>query len=412
MKLIFVLLGLLVIMPLTAQEAGLPEWDFDTIFYIPPPEPPPGEPEEFSPLAMLRQPGFTIDGTFEFAMGLFPGWDEAPWFEAEDRIFTWAPAARMQVRFDLDTQISEVLRVRSSIFFTVPGYTIELREFFFDYSMFDRFFFRGGRFNQNWGISPNFAFTNLVARVPNRNFTDDPFIMRADIPVGIGGFQFLALTRRDLFDGDAIRRQDIAYGGRFNLALRWIDMDIGAFYQEIMPLRSFLSIKTTIGRTELYNEWLGAIDINNPRDVGGAVNLGFIRDFFRNRVTINGELFFNTERGTFWHRPETNISDAETLPFNDGLNLAFNVLYRFRGRANPRLFVQALYAPAENSAQLVPGFRLTPWEHLELYFAVPMALGCRNGHFYRNPADPQGNRPFSIVMLITLTGNIRIGQNQ
>ena len=412
MTLLLVLLGLLFIMPVAAQEGGLPEWDFGTLFDEPLEEPPEEDPEEgFSPTAMLRQPGFTFNGTFEFAMGLVPGWDEAPWYEAEDRGFSWRPVSRVRFRFDLDTQISEILRVRSSLFFTLPGYDIELREFFFDYTLFDRIFFRGGRFNHSWGFSPNFAFTNLIARVPDASHTDDPFMLRANIPVGIGGFQFLALTRRDLLYGDDVRHSDVGYGGKFNLALRWADIDIGAFYQETMPLRGFLSIRTTIGQTEWYNEWLGAVDLNRPQNVGHAVNLGFFRDFFRSRITVNGEVFYNSERGTYWHSPETSIREADTFLFNDGLNFAFNVIYRFRGRSAPRLFVQALYAPAQNSAQLVPGFRLTPWEHLELYFAVPMALGCRDGHYYRNTGDPQGNRPFAIVMLLTLRGSIRIGQN-
>ena len=421
MKLFVVFLSLLVIMPLAAQEESLPEWDFGALFDVSPPEPPStelGAAEEFSPMAMLRQPGFTFDGTFEFVMGLVPGWQTTPWFSPpypnEDRDFSWEPAARMRVRFDIDTQISEILRVRSSVFFIMPGYQIELRDFFFDYSLFDRFFFRGGRFNQAWGISPNFAFTNLLARVPDDSYTDDPFILRANIPIGIGGLQFLALTRVDLFDGDPVHGHDVGYGAKFNLALRWADIDIGAFYQDRMPFRGFVSFKTTIGRTEWYNEWLGAFDAGHlPRDVtmSGAVNLGFVRNFIRNRLTINGELFFNTEERAYWFRPETNISDAESLPFNDGFNIAFNVIYRFRGRTGPRLFVQTLFAPWEGSAQVIPGFRLTPWEHLELYFAVPMSLGNKDGHYYQNTADPVGNRPFTVVMLLTLRGGVRIGQN-
>jgi len=410
-KLVFVLLGLLIFVPLAAPEGAFLDWDLDSIFYTPPPEPPSEEPEEFSPFALVRQPGFTLDGTFEFSMGIVPGWSEAPWFEQEERVFSWEPVARMQVRFDLDTQISEILRVRSSIFFTVPGYDIELREIFFDYSLFNRVFIRGGRFNQNWGVSPNFAFTNLLARVPDDTYTEDPFIFRVNIPVGVGGFQFLALTRRDLFEGDAIHPHDVGYGGKFNLALRWVDADIGFFYQERMPFRGFLSIKTTIGRTELYNEWLGAVDLNRPHNVGGAVNVGFVRDFFRQRLTLNGELFFNTEQNTYWYTPEAGIREAETRPFNDGLNLAFNVIYRLGRRTGPRLFLQTFYAPVQRSAQVIPGFRVTPWEHLELYFAVPMSLGNRGGHYYINTADPVSNRPFAIVMLATLRGNIRIGQN-
>ena len=417
MKLFFPLLGimlfaLLFAQPLDAQEETLPDWDFSAIFYAPPPEPSPVEPDdtrEFSPMAMVRPPGFTFDGTFELSMGFVPGWSEVPWVQAEGTLFNWGPVARMRLRFDLDAQISEIFRVRSSLFFIFPGYDIELREVFFDYTLFNRIFLRVGRFNHNWGISPNYAFTNLLVRVPGPEYTMEPFFIRADIPVGVGGFQFLALTRADLLGGEPLQRQDVGFGGKFNLALRWVDIDLGAFFQERMPLRSFLSIQTTIGRTEWYNEWLGAINVNDPSDIGAAVNLGFIRDFFRGRVTLNGELFFNTERGTYWFRPETNLTSADTLLFNDGLNIAVNAIYRFRGRSAPRLFLRTFYVPMQQSAQVVPGFRLTPWDHLEIYFAVPMALGCRSG--YQNTLDPLQNRPFAIVMMFTIRGTVRIGQD-
>ena len=418
MKLSFLLLGLLIVMPLSAQEGGLLDWDIADIFYLPLPEAPAEEPEDaevFSPMALLRPRGFVLDGSFEFTTGFVPGWQVPPWFytedsEAEDS-FSWGPVARMRARFDLDAQVSEFLRIRTSVFFMIPGLDIELREFFFDYNLFNRIFIRGGRFNQTWGASPNFPFANLLARLPDDTPTGDPFILRADIPVGIGGFQFLALTRRELLAGEPVRLEDVGYGGRFNLALRWVDINIGAFYQSIMPLRGFLSINTTIGRTEWYNEWLGAVDLEHSHNLGGAVSVGFVRDFFRNRLTVNGELFFNTEQNTFWHRPETNITEAETLSFNYGLNIAFNLIYRLGGRTGPRLFVQTSYAPLQGSAQLVPGFRLTPLQHLEFYFAVPMSLGNRSGQYFIQTADPIANRPFAIVMLLTLRGTIRVGQN-
>ena len=412
MKLPFVLLALLFVMPLAAaQEGGSLDWDLADIFYEPPPPPPAQEEEGFSPLDLLRQPGLTFDGTFEFVTGIVPGWDRTPWYGANEDDFSWGYALRAQFRFDLDAQFSDILRVRSALFFTLPGYQVELREFFFDYTLFDRFFFRGGRFNQSWGSSPNFAFTNLLARVPDDTYTDDPFILRMDMPVGIGGFQFLAMTRRDLLDGDSITPRDIGYGLRFNLALQWMDMNVGTFYQEQMPLRGFLSFNTTIGRTEWYNEWLGAIDLENQNTVRGAANIGFVRDFFRNRLTVNGELFYNAERGTYWYSPETSIREAQSIPLNEGFNIALNLFYRLGGARGPRLFVQSHYNPEQRTAQLVPGLRLTPWEHLEFYFAVPMVLGDRSGHFYLNTADPIYNRPFAIVMLVTLRGTVRIGQN-
>ena len=417
MKWLGVFLGLLIVVPLVAQEEAILDWDISAIFYAPPPAVEEDSAvEEPSPLFMLMRPGFTLDGSFEFSAGLIPGWGIPPWFWNQypeyERDFSWEAAGHMRIRFDLDTQLSEFLRVRSSLLITFPGSTIELVEFFFDYNLFHRFFFRGGRFDQIWGISPNFPFTNLIARVPHDDLTSDPFIMRVNIPVGIGGFQFLAITRENLLETDRFQHEDVGYGGKFNLALPHLDMDIGAFFQETMPLRSFLSVRTTIGQTEWYNEWLGVMDINNHNNLSWAANLGFFRDFFGNRVGINGEVFFNAERGSFWLRPETNIAEATTVPFNEGFNIALNLLYRFGGRGNPRFFIQALYAPEERSAQLIPGFRLSPWQHLELYLAVPMVLGDKDGHFFNYPPDPlHRDRTFTIVMLLTLSGSVRMGQN-
>lgn len=428
MRKFLVLLCLTVAFPLLAQEGGL-DWDFGDIFYTPP-EPPPQDTEPFSPMALLHPPGFSLHGMFEFSAGAAPGWHSRPWEppanlgNGEDD-FYWGPMVRMQSRFDLDAQISDILRIRTSIFFTFPGAGngfalenfFELREFFFDYTVAYRLFFRGGRFNYNWGISPNFAFTNLIARIPRPlgdelRYVHDPFLLRLDVPVGIGGFQFVALTRRALTAGHPFRYYDVGYGARFNLALPRFDSSVAAFFQEGMPLRSALTFRTTLGHTEFYSEVLAAIDPRDPTDFGGAFNIGFIREFFRNRLVVNGELFFNTERNAFWFRPETSIQHADALPFPDGLNFALNLLYRFGGRMQPRLFLQILYAPQQNSAQMVPGFRLNLWEHLELYVAVPMALGERSGHYFSVTADPHPhyNRPFSVVILFTLSGTVRIGQ--
>ena len=441
MKRLFVLLGLVFITSLAAQESGSLDWDIESLFDLPLPEAPSKEteePVEFSALDLVRRQGFTFDGTFEFVMGFVPGLEEAPWYTQPDGAknggLSWAPTARMKLRFDLDAQISEIFRVKTSLFFIIPGFELQLGDFFFDYNLGDKFFLRGGKFNHSWGISPNFAFTNLIARVPdNPRYKNEPFLLKADIPLGIGGIQLLTLTRMDLIENEDLKYYDMGYGGKLNLAFRWADIDFGAFHQEGMPLRSFLSVKTTIGKTELYNEWLGAIDAYYPPDYNGdnlnyfrdffngrltkrysgAVNLGFIHDFFNGKLTTNGEVFYNSERHTFYYRPETSISEAETALFNDGLNIAFNVLCRLRGKGSPRLFFQTLYAPGQESAQLVPGFRLSPWNHVEFYFAIPMAVGRRDGHYYSNTADPRNlspPRPFCIVMMVTLKGNIKIGQ--
>ncbi|MCL1993153.1 MAG: hypothetical protein FWG66_09420 [Spirochaetes bacterium] len=396
------------------------DWDIDAIFggdadapiYIE------IEDADVSPvLALIRRPGVTFEAAFDFRLGTAPGWSEAPWFSSEDRSFTWAPGFRMRSDFALDAQLSEWFRVRTSFYFTVPHFSLSLNEFFLDYNLQDQVFFRAGKSDIAWGISPNFAFSNLVARVPAPRYDDpfrhagSPYIMRADIPIGVGGIQLLALTRVNLLDGIYPGRRDIAYGGRYNLALPLADFELGAFHQEGMPVRGIFSINTTILNTEFYSEWLLAVDPDSSWETSMAFNIGFVRGLFDNRLFLNGELFYNAESNAYWFREETAIRDAEVAPFVEGLNTAANILYSLGGRGNPRVFLQMFYAPLQNTAQLVPGFILNPFPHAELIFALPMALGRRDGHYYRNPIDVGDlNRPFSISLMLSIRGSIQVAQ--
>ena len=436
MKFTFAFLLLLAFMPFaadaasdtapdTAPDTGTPAplsddfllWDIADIFDGPQDEPAYQvieDPGVSQVLSLIRRRGIIFDASYEFWGGFAPGWSEAPWFTSYDRDFSWAPAVRMRADFGIDAQISEVFRVRTSVYFTVPDFSFTLGEFFFDYNLHDRVFFRAGKFGLSWGISPNFSFTDLPARVPGEGPFGDAFIARADVPVGIGGLQLLALTRADLMRGNTPRPQDIGWGGKYNLAFRWADFDMGVFFQQGMASRGFLSVNTTIGNTEVYKEGMLAIDHDGENGffngaLSGAFNVGFARDFFSNRLTVNGELFYNAEDNAFWVRPGTTIRDTEVSPFIQGFNMAVNLLYRLPGFAgNPRFFLQALYAPAQNTAQLVPGFRINILPHTELYVALPMALGSRDGFYYRNPIDIEDRRrPFSLVMLITLRGSVR-----
>jgi len=416
-KWLIVLLGLLVIVRLPAQEWNSPDWNIDSIFEEPSQDTPPDGTNTGTAgttvKELIKQRGFTFDAAYEFAAGISPGWYEVPWAQDGNNNYYFDRLVKMRSTLSMDAQISDVFRVKSTVYYEIPNFTLSLGDFFFDYSLCDTVFIRGGKYDLSWGISPNYAFTNLLARVPENGYSSDSFILKADIPTGIGGFQALALTRADLLHSSDIKKRDIGFGGKYNLALRRIDMDLGAYYQEGMPLRGFLSLKTTLGNTELYSEGLCAIDVRQASDPSGAVNLGFSRDFFNGKFSVNGELFYNAEKNAFWYRPETTTREAETAPFIDGLNGALNLLYRFEGKGNPRLFFQTRIAPWQSSAQIIPGFRLNPLSNIELYFALPMALGSKDGYYYSNTVTRDTTLdkalPFCVMLLLTLKGDVQFG---
>ena len=409
---------------LYAQETESLDWDIDSIFDEPLQEelPPDNDTDENETAAvLLQQRGFFLEASYEFYAGIAPGWYDFP--EMRNDNYYFDRFIKMRNTMDIDVQISEVFRVKSVVYFEVPDFRFRLGDFFFDYRLLDRVFFRGGKYDLVWGISPNFGFTNLLSRVPaqdpdseNKTFFGESFILKADIPIGKGGIQILTMTRMDLLqDKPSLPGlNDFGFGGKYNLALQKIDLDLGIFYQLEMPFRSFLSAKTTLWGFEFYNEWLAAIDFEKPSDWGWAVNLGFGREFFGSKFKVNGEFFYNGEKETYWYLPETNIRDADTSPFMEGFNLALNLQYKPWEKGDPSIFLRTLYAPMENSAQLIPGFRLRPWRHLEFLLAVPMGLGSKDGYYYKNTYTIDNSAkplPFAVIFMVTLKGSVQFGQN-
>ena len=406
----FFWLLMILVATIAAHEDDL-FWDIDSLFDESWAETPAEEyidEPAMSVLSTLKRRGLTVDASYEFQGGIVPGWDTAPWHFTGEEVYSWGPAVKMDSRIGLDAQVSEVFRIFTVFTFSIPGSSFSLGDFFFDYNILNTVFVRAGKYEHSWGVSPNYSFANLLARVPYGSAGGVSHIFKTDIPIGIGGFQALAVTRADLTGSMLPGWNDIGYGGKYNLAFRWADFDMGVFYQDNMALRTFLSVNTTIGNTELYNEWLAAVNIHSDKNTGFAANVGFIRDFFGSKLTVNGELFFNGEGNSYFYRPETGILEADTLPFIKGFNLAFNMIYRFSAKGSPRFFMQVLSAPAQSTAQLIPGFRLSPLSHAEIYLAVPMALGSKDGYYYTHTADPK-SRPFSIMLLVTLKGSIQAG---
>ena len=435
MKLIFVIMSLFFFLPSLggAQEEFSLDWDFSTIFDEPPlEEDPPTQNAQDNPapatvLSQLRQRGITFDASWLFLGGIAPGWTDFPWSLGDDDGFSWGQHIRMQAGFRIRSQISDNFRTQASFSLNVPNtgkFLFTLEDFFIDYIINDTVFVRAGKFNLTWGISNNFRFTNLPSRIPYRDvmledyhdsfpnwYNGDSYLVRADIPAGIGGLQLLAVSRAKFLEISEMPGMfHIGYGAKYNLALDRFDIDFGFFYHRYMPFRSFLSFKTTLGETEVYSEWL-AVNIFKPREFSGAFNIGFAQDFLEGSLSLNGELFFNTEGNAFFYNPETVVQAAADTPFFEGFNAALNLIYRLDSWGNPRLLLRALYEQKEGSARLMPGLRLTPWPNTELYMAASVPIG--KGHYFRgsnNPLDPlagDAKRPLSFLLTFTLRGSVQ-----
>ncbi|GHV75987.1 hypothetical protein AGMMS49942_08080 [Spirochaetia bacterium] len=404
----------------SAADAGadFSDWDLDTIFDNPAPEEEEDAPLENATPVKTRQTGVTLDASYYFNGGIAPGWSKAPWHwdgTEDDDGYTHIIGLGMSAGVGLDFQISDVFRVKNTVSFSYPGFALGISEFFFDYAIKNAVFIRAGKYVHNWGISPNFQFTNLLARVPDDASGGDSIIAKVDIPIGVGGLQVLLLNRPGFIKTGLTTPsfREIGYGAKYNLAFPWLDIDIGAFFLTAMPLRGFISLKKTFKETEVYAEGMTSVqhslgDHDSWGDWRFSANLGVVQDFFADKLTLNAEFFYNGEGQTGWFRPETDLRAAEVSPFIGGVNTALNLSFKPGWFKDLRFGLQFLYAFKENTAQLVPAIAIDPLPNVMVSLAVPMALGPPEGTYYTHNADTN-NRPFSIVLLVSFSGSRAFG---
>jgi hypothetical protein len=364
----------------------------------------------------IMNTGFGIDTSYQMVGGYLPGWSEAPWyFESEEDSVQKVSnliGAKMSATVGLDIQPSRFLRIRQSFTFAIPSPPLSIKEFFFDYNFRDKFFVKAGKFDAIWGVSPNFPFADLLARIPlDIDNPGDPYLAKLNIPIGIGGFEFIMLTRPGYIDMQSPRLEDFGEGVKYNLALQNYDLDVGFFYFERLPLRSFVSLKTTLFQdTEFYAEAMANASPETWENFGLSGSVGFVQSFFRDKIMMNAEFYYNGEGDAASLRRNNLLNDeAEDFRLFKGFNTALNITFKPGGIAKMLVFFGFLYTFEKNSAQIVPGITFEPAEHLELYLALPLAAGDRelNSYYYHN-ADTN-NRPFSFIIAIKIKGTYKYG---
>ena len=380
-------------------------WDIDSIFDEANEEMP--ETDDNALLNELRNK-IVLEAAYNFVGGFSPGWNESPWYKG-DKEYDYILGAKIDAHLSLDLPISKSLRVHTAFYFSLPDDPVfSIKEFYFDYSFRDIVFVKGGLYEINWGISRFYPFTNLPALVPaNRDNWGDSYIIKMSVPRGIGGFDFIMMTRGGFMDNKtAPLLEEFAYGMKYNLALEFLDLDAGILYYRDLPIRLFVSLKTTLWGIELYSEGLAAFSFDSGFSFRASGNIGFLRDFFKNKLTLYAELYYNGESNVAWWRPKTELLEESQVDLYEGFNAALAFIVR-PGVLGMRIFGQALYTYKEQSVWLVPGVSIKPG-NITVSLSVPMALGKRTDtgdrtNYYRNNTD-QRNRPFSVLLGIGYSG--------
>lgn len=392
---------------------------------------------------VIKKSSYSLLANFRFVGGYSSGWNYMPWNPGINDSSGLDSMALMDMKSSvgLNFQIGPEFRVLQKYSLSFPELETEVTEFFCDFNVKNSLYVRMGRQTVTWGISRNFPFTNLTARVPDDfgDRTNDPYLDKADsyalklnLPLGIGGVEGLVFTRNGFFEDPLQPSADeIGYGGNVNLATKNFDLTMGTFYHAQMNLRGFYSLSSTIFKNvEIYQEGLISYDIQGDdiqpdrenrftaidayyqypvtrddydyestlSDVWDfSLNLGFYMDFFDKKLKLSGEYFYCGE--------ETELDVKNTqFPLLWGHNLAGMVSYK-TGKNKLNLFTQLKYNPSENSGLVIPGITWDAVPYLTINMATPIVWGSLDGGYNQHNPDRK-DRPVSFIITAVLSGKI------
>jgi hypothetical protein len=368
----------------------------------------------------INKPGLALFTDYSIVGAYYPGWAFSPW-EKDFNVKKTEPTdpltigAEIRARIGLNIRLSPIFNFWQAVNLSLPGMTFEFTEFYGDYILLDRAFFKIGKYDYGWGFSQaNFRYTDLLARVPNQNPQGNLYLGKVLIPVAffgnnLGDIELLTFTRDGYINTSNPEFKEFAFGWKLNFRQRWADIDIGTLYFKQMPLRTFLSAKTTLfSSTEVYVESLLSVDHTTWDNILFSCSAGFYNDFLNNKIKINGEIFYNGENAVYFFRQENFLEEKKKIyPFIPGLNLAFNLDYKPGFFWKLRFGIQFRYAVDDGSGQLIPGISMEPAQHFKIYMATPLVVGTRSenvySYYYAN--SEKRNRPFSFILAVSLSGS-------
>jgi hypothetical protein len=373
--------------------------------------------------------GFTFGASYTIGAFVAPGWKRMDVrkqdMHSEDN-FSWWPGIVMNADVYFDIQLSDIFRIRQSITFNVLGTSFTISEFFFDYNPGQHFFIRAGKFNATWGQSRNYPVANLIGRVPASNEPFAPVYARVSIPVGIGGFELVASGRYMSFTTLETTGDRVGLGLKYNAAANNIDADIGIFYQKYMPLRAFVSFKSTLfGSWECYAEGLVVFrpDLITGTEIFSwddvvfdsitlkdnfffSGNIGFIQTFINDRLRVNAEVFYSGEKDSTVLVKQQQLlpgdEEEEAIVLSDSLNIALNIQYKTGIFFDLAIGLQFRWSLMHDEGMITPSITIAPAKHLRIGFAMPYITKPGSTKF-SNPDDSK--RQFSIMLMANLGGN-------
>ena len=329
-----------------------------------------------SVLDALEKPELlTVYGAIDSAIGLAVGWPVGPFHPEFLSSTNLLKGAKVANTLSFDARPDFSFRAHGSFYISSTDYLLTISELFFDYTIGNAIFLRGGKQSLSWGNARIFyEATDIVAGDLIYRIPMDSLSLKLYLPFGGSGFTALASTTKAWASGDLTGpglsgaiKLDIALG-RFEFA------EAGtAQYDGTYAFSS--TVKTSVAGIDLYAQGYGKYSGGNLSPLSCLAGASW--DSSNPRIMVSAE---------FWHRGESGLSDDNRLAIGAGWKFATPMPTKFA----------LLWAHAfkDNSGVIMPAFIFDPIRHITITLSPLFSYGA-SGSVYASSLPPGIDIPFS-----------------
>ena len=262
-----------------------------------------------------------------------------------------------------DARPDPSFRLHGALGMAFPGFSPTMSELWFDYSMADLLFFRGGRQIIGWGNARVFGAGDLMDNSPSA------LSLKTYLPFGSSGLTLVTLVQ-DPGAGANLTGLKPELAPRLDLVLGSFEFSEAATYQTSVANRWASMVKTSHFGMDIFAEAFGTWTL------GSYPKLSSFESVFwqtRSQVfSVYAEHFYNG-----------------SSVFNSDHRVALLASLKIGGFT---LGAQWTHAFADSSGQVMPAMKFSPFNHLIVTLGLPFSYGA-DGSIYAGTAPTDFNSP-------------------
>lgn len=311
-----------------------------------------------------KQP-LTFSGSLYCMVGGAVGWSKTPSISDPSSGLGYLVGGSVTNYLNFDARPDPTIRFHGSIEAAFPGFTPKIYELFFDYSMADAVFLRGGRQVIGWGNGRIFDVGDLMDN------SSDTLSLKTYVPFGPHGFTLVTMVTDPGSTTDLSTWQPVPEAApRLDLVLGRFEFSEEATFKYGDANRWASTIKTSLLGMDLYGEVFGSWLPERSFELS-SLESAFWQTTDR-KFSLYGEHYFDGSDG-----------------YDQDHRVALLAALKVQGFT---FAAQWIHAFTDGSGSVMPAVTISPFQHLTVVIGLPVSYGA-TGSIYAGKAPSDFNSP-------------------